>query len=82
MTSNNSQSPKPKIYIEKRGGKQVTIISGLHTYGGARLSIIAKELKTMLGTGGTVKNGIIEIQGSKALEITEWFYKKKKKTEQ
>jgi len=74
----NSQSPKPRIYIEKRGGKQVTVISGLHTYGGARLEAMAKELKTMLGCGGTVKNGIIEIQGSKALEIAEWFYKKNK----
>ena len=70
------ESPKPRIYIEKRGGKQVTIISGLHTYGGARLEAIAKELKIMLGTGGTVKNGIIEIQGDKVPQVKEWPKKK------
>ena len=75
------ESPKPRIYIEKRGGKQVTIISGLHTYGGARLEAIAKELKTLLGTGGTVKNGVIEIQGSKTLEIAGWFADKAKQKE-
>jgi len=75
MVSNNPQSPKPKIYLEKRGGKQVTIVSGLHTYGEQRLNAIAKELKTALATGGTVKNGIIEIQGDKITQIKEWFEK-------
>lgn len=69
MVSNNTGSPKPKIYVERRSGKEVTIISGLHTYGEQRLNAIAKELKTSLGTGGTVKNGIIEIQGDKAEEV-------------
>jgi predicted translation initiation factor SUI1 len=71
--ADNGQSPKPRIYIEKRGGKKVTIISGLHTYGEARLEAMAKELKTMLGTGGTVKNGIIEIQGDKVESIKAYF---------
>lgn len=73
MTLNNPQSPKPKIYIEKRAGKQVTIISGLHTYGEQRLNTIAKELKIALGAGGTVKNGIIEIQGNKMELVKAWF---------
>ena len=59
------QSPRPKVFTEKRGGKTVTIINGLHTYGSARLEAIAKELKTRLACGGTVKNGVIEIQGGK-----------------
>ena len=66
-------SPTPKIRIEKRTGKTITVISGLHTYGSARLDQMAKELKTMLGTGGTVKNGIIEIQGDKVSEVKTWF---------
>jgi translation initiation factor 1 len=73
MVSNNPQSPKPKIYLEKRGGKQVTIVSGLHTYGEQRLNAIAKELKIALGAGGTVKNGIIEIQGNKMELVKAWF---------
>ena len=65
--------PKPKIYVEKRGGKQVTVISGLHTYGSARLEAIAKELKTSLGAGGTVKNGVIEIQGDWEGKVKVYF---------
>ncbi len=66
-------SPVPKIRLEKRRGKTVTVISGLHTYGSSRLENIAKELKIRLGTGGTVKNGAIEIQGEKISDIKKWF---------
>jgi translation initiation factor 1 len=69
------QAPKPKIYLEKRRGRQVTVISGLHTYGEQRLTAISKELKTLLGAGGTVKNGVIEVQGDKVKQVQEWFKK-------
>lgn len=61
-----SGSPKPVIRVEKRGGKDVTLIAGLHTYGKERLEKIAGDLKKSCGCGGTVKNGTIEIQGNKA----------------
>lgn len=67
------QSPTAKIRLEKRMGKAVTVIAGLHTYGAQRLEEIAKEIKTTFGTGGTVKNGSIEIQGDKVALIREWF---------
>lgn len=70
MTSN---SPKPLIRLEKRAGKIVTVISGLHTYGDKRLQAMATALKSKLGVGGTVKNGAIEIQGDKVAEIQTWF---------
>ena len=54
-------------------GKSITVISGLHTYGSERLERMAKELKTSLGAGGTVKNGAIEIQGDKIAAIKNWF---------
>lgn len=73
----NPQSPVPKIRLERRSGKYVTVIAGLHTYGAQRLNAMAKELKTKLGTGGTVKNGIIEIQGDQLTTIQDWFKKKK-----
>ena len=61
--------PVPKIHLDKRsGGKTVTLIGGLHTYGPDRLNAIARELKTVCGTGGTVKEGRIEIQGDKREE--------------
>lgn len=71
--NSNPRSPVPKIRLERRRGKDVTVISGLHTYGSARLEAIAKELKTALGTGGTVKNGVIEIQGDKVGPVKGWF---------
>ena len=71
-------APAPKIYIQNRQGKKVTVISGLHTYGTARLEKIAKKLKAKLGCGGTVKNGVVEIQGDKALDIQKWFEAKNK----
>jgi translation initiation factor 1 len=45
-----------------RKGKGVTLISGvpLHPDG---LRALAKEFKQTCGSGGTVKEGIIEIQG-------------------
>jgi translation initiation factor 1 len=72
-----SNSPTPKIRLEKRSGKTVTIVSGLHTYGVERLEKIAKELKSTLGAGGTVKNSIIEIQGDKVTPIKIWFERSK-----
>ena len=69
----NPLSPVAKIRLEKRAGKTVTVIAGLHTYGLIRLNAIAKELKTTLGAGGTVKDGCIEIQGDKIAPIKEWF---------
>jgi translation initiation factor 1 len=67
------QSPVAKIYLEERAGKVVTVISGLHTYGEARLNAITRELKIALGAGGTLKNGVIEIQGDRAAQIKAWF---------
>lgn len=69
------RSPVPKIRLEKRMGKSVTVIAGLHTYGAARLEGIAREFKTMFGAGGTVKNGVIEIQGDRIAAVKAWFEK-------
>jgi translation initiation factor 1 len=45
-----------------RKGSGVSIISGI-PLGEAELKKLAKQLKKKCGTGGTIKNGIIEIQG-------------------
>lgn len=70
---NNPRLPVPKIRLEKKAGKFVTVIAGLHTYGSNRLNGIARELKSTLGAGGTVKSGTIEIQGDKVEAIKKWF---------
>lgn len=45
-----------------RGGKGVTLIKGI-ALPEAELKTLAKALKQVCGTGGTVKDGVIEIQG-------------------
>ena len=45
-----------------RKGKGVTLIRGL-PLGATELQALAKQLKQRCGSGGTVKEGIIEIQG-------------------
>jgi translation initiation factor 1 len=45
-----------------RGGKAVTVVKGV-LLDGAALSELGKQLKTACGTGGTVKDGVIEVQG-------------------
>jgi translation initiation factor 1 len=45
-----------------RGGKTVTAIHGVAAPE-AKLKELAGELKRLCGTGGSVKDGIIEIQG-------------------
>ena len=45
-----------------RKGKGVTVVTGIPVDAG-QLKQIAKSLKQKCGSGGTVKNGTIEIQG-------------------
>lgn len=45
-----------------RGGKVVTTISGMPLAPG-ELEMLAQTLKKLCGAGGTVKDGVIEIQG-------------------
>ncbi len=48
-----------------RGGKTVTVVSGL-PLDAAALVQLAKQLKAACGSGGTVKDGTIEVQGDHA----------------
>ena len=48
--------------ISGRGGKGVSVISGL-PLGGEALEELATRLKKSCGAGGAVKDGTIEIQG-------------------
>ncbi|MBQ5946857.1 translation initiation factor Sui1 [Massilia sp. ST3] len=45
-----------------RGGKSVTLVKGL-ALDAAALALLGKQLRTACGAGGTVKDGVIEIQG-------------------
>jgi translation initiation factor 1 len=48
--------------VAGRGGKGVTVISGL-PHGASELEQLATRLKKLCGAGGAVRDGVIEIQG-------------------
>lgn len=45
-----------------RGGKSVTLVKGL-ALDAAALGVLGKQLRSACGSGGTVKDGVIEVQG-------------------
>lgn len=45
-----------------RGGKTVTLVKGL-ALDAMALALLGKQLRGACGSGGTVKDGVIEIQG-------------------
>lgn len=45
-----------------RGGKCVTLVKGL-ALDAAALAALGKQLRSACGSGGTVKDGVIEVQG-------------------
>jgi translation initiation factor 1 len=45
-----------------RGGKSVTVVRGL-ALDAAALAALGKQLKAACGSGGTAKDGVIEVQG-------------------
>lgn len=45
-----------------RGGKSVTLVKGL-ALDAMALAVLGKQLRTACGSGGTVKDGVIEVQG-------------------
>jgi len=51
-----------RLRLEKSGrkGKAVTVITGLPIDG---LAALVKQLKKRCGSGGTIKDGVVEIQG-------------------
>ena len=62
------------VYLHReskgRGGKAVTLVKNL-TLSPADMKVLAKKLKAVCGSGGTVKDGIIEIQGEHREKIAE-----------
>ena len=63
-----------KVYVrldrKGRGGKSVTLIEGLQMSDKNREAFL-KQLKAQLGTGGTLKNDVFEIQGDHRDAIIE-----------
>lgn len=53
-----------------RGGKTVTVVTGFVGIGLPEKERLARAMQKACGTGGTVKEGRIEIQGDKRAEVT------------
>lgn len=59
-----------RVAVEKRErGKVVTAVHGLAS--DAALPELLKTLKTACGAGGTLKDGVLEIQGEHASRVSE-----------
>lgn len=55
-----------------RKGKGVTLVTGL-SLPEAELKALGSKLKQHCGTGGTVRDGVIEIQGDQRDRLLQWF---------
>lgn len=57
-----------------RGGKSVTLVRGLSLEASA-LAQLGKQLKAACGSGGTVKDGVVEVQGDHCDRLVELLKK-------
>ncbi len=55
-----------------RGGKTVTLVRGLNL-DDAALQALGKQLRAACGAGGTVKDGVIEVQGDHRDRVVTWL---------
>ena len=55
-----------------RGGKAVTLVKGV-LVDAAALAELGKQLKAACGTGGTCKDGVVEVQGDHVERVLAWL---------
>ncbi len=71
-----AEDQKLKVTVDKkhRAGKVVTLIIG---FAGKEEDIqeLSKKLKSFCGTGGSVKDGTIIIQGDNKEKVFQWLFK-------
>ncbi len=68
----DQQKLKVKLDTKQRAGKVVTLVEGF-VGTDDDLKDLGKQIKTKCGTGGSVKDGLIIIQGDYKEKITGWL---------
>jgi translation initiation factor 1 len=68
------QKLRIKLDTRQRAGKAVTLVEGFAGTG-ADLEDLGKKLKAHCGTGGSVKDGLILVQGDQRDKILQWLLK-------
>ena len=65
-------APVAKLRLEKkgRGGKAVTVVYDL-ALDPSHLDELARDLKRALGTGGSIADGMVELQGDRRERLRE-----------
>lgn len=59
-----------RILRERRRASSVSLVTGLAP---AEIDEVAASLKRHCGSGGTAKNGVVEIQGDHREKIAQWL---------
>ena len=76
------QNLRLRLDTKHRSGKAVTLVEN-YIGNSTDLEKLGKQLKTYCGTGGSVKDGLILVQGDQRDKILQWLikngYKKTKK---
>lgn len=70
----NQQQLRVQATRAGRGGKTVTVITGFQSRP-ETLNALLKQLKTQCGTGGTLKDNELEIQGDHRQKVLELLLK-------